>query len=88
MLGDYLTSVLRTVVPTAWGALIAWLVGSSLLPATLETQASGFGVVVAAVAIGVYYALVRWLETQPWFPAWLAALLLGGGRPPEYRTPG
>lgn len=85
MLGDYLTSLLRTAVPTAWGSLIFWLVSNNLLPDTMAAQAESFGVVAAAVTIGVYYALARWLETQPWFPVWLSTLLLGSGRPPAYQ---
>jgi hypothetical protein len=79
-------SVIRTAIPTAWGAVIVWLVGLSLLPAELVAQAEGFAVVLTAVAIALFYALVRWQECQPWSPLWLSRLLLGSAKAPSYTT--
>jgi hypothetical protein len=81
---DYLVSVIRTSIPTAWAALIAWLVGVNLLPPELVAQAEGFAVVLTAVAVALFYALVRWLEGQTWFPLWLSRMLLGSVKAPTY----
>ena len=84
-LSAYLTSVFRTVIPAAWGALITWAVTAGLLPTDLAAQAESFGLVLVAVVISLYYALVRLLEAQAWWPAWLSAVLLGAPSVPVYR---
>lgn len=81
---DYLTSLIRTAIPAAWGALVAWAVSTGVLPPELVEQAEGFAVVLTALAVIGWYALVRALETAPWFPRWAARLLLGSARPPVY----
>jgi hypothetical protein len=82
----YITSVLRTVIPSAWGALIAWLISIGILTPELAAQAQDTAVVWVAIAIGVYYALVRFLESQAWWPGWLSAVLLGSPTVPVYRS--
>lgn len=84
-LSAYLTSVARTVIPSAWGALISWAVYTGLLPDTLRDQALGFASVLVAVVIALYYAVVRLVEAQTWWPAWLSAVLLGAPTVPVYR---
>ncbi len=84
-LSAYFTSVARTVIPAAWGTLITWAVTAGLLPAGLAAQAESFGLVLVAVVISVYYALVRLAEAQAWWPAWLSAVLLGAPTVPVYR---
>lgn len=83
-LSSYVTSVLRTLIPSAWGALISWAVFAGLLSPDLQAQAQQFATVLVAVAIAVYYALVRLLEAQAWWPAWASAVLLGAPAVPSY----
>jgi hypothetical protein len=83
-LSAYLTSLARTVVPTAWGALISWAVYAGILAPELQVQAQAFASVLVAVVISLYYLVVRLLETQAWWPAWLSAVLLGAPSVPVY----
>jgi hypothetical protein len=84
---NYLTSVLRTVVPALWGSALAWLVAAGILDQAGALAAAPFAsAVLVPVAIGAYYALARLVERQPWAPAWLAALLLGAPAAPDYRA--
>lgn len=85
-LSAYLTSVARTVIPTAWGALISWAVYAGILDPALQAQAQAFAGVLVAVVISVYYVLVRLAEAQAWWPAWLSAVLLGAPTVPVYRS--
>ncbi len=85
-LSAYLTSVARTIVPAAWGTLITWAVTVGILPPELAAQAESFGLVLVAVVISLYYALVRLAESQTWWPAWLSAVLLGAPTVPVYRA--
>jgi hypothetical protein len=83
-LSAYLTSLARTVVPTVWGALISWAVYAGILAPELQGQALAFSGVLVAVAISLYYLVVRFLETQAWWPSWLSAVLLGAPSVPVY----
>ena len=78
-LSDYVTSLIRTAVPVAVGALAAWLSSKIGFVVDEQTQAgliAGF----TGLAVGLYYALIRWLETKvPQF-GWL----LGVARKPIY----
>lgn len=85
-LSAYLTSVARTVIPSLWGLAITALVTWGILPTELAAQAESFGIVLVALVISVYYALVRLLEAQAWWPAWLSAVLLGAPTVPVYRA--
>lgn len=84
---DYVVSVLRTVVPVLWGALIAYLV--TLVPAVAgvldPATVVGWGPAVAGLATAVWYALMRKIE--PYLPAWLTVLVLGSNKTPIYQTP-
>ncbi|WP_190819515.1 hypothetical protein [Saccharopolyspora pogona] len=81
-------SIVRTVLPAAWGALIAWLVSTRLLPADLGEQAQTLATtVLVPVAGALIYAAARWLETRPGLPRSLAHLLLGSARTPTYNAP-
>ena len=82
---DRLTAWLRTIVPTLWSALAAWLVLHHVLPASLAGAADGLGATVAVpVVLAAVYAGVRWVEAQKWAPKWLVTLLLGSVRTPTY----
>jgi len=85
-LSAYLTSVARTVIPSAWGALISWAVFAGLLSPELQATAQEFATVLVGVSIALYYALVRLAEAQSWWPAWLSVALLGASTVPVYRT--
>ncbi|MDM4722741.1 hypothetical protein QTQ03_25245 [Micromonospora sp. WMMA1363] len=82
MLHDYLISLIRTAVPVAVGAVLAWLASrAGIVLDEGSSTALTAGVVAAAVA--VYYALVRALESLwPWF-----GLLLGRRSAPVYAVP-
>ncbi|MEU5847427.1 DUF1906 domain-containing protein [Saccharopolyspora shandongensis] len=84
-LAGYLVSIVRTALPAAWGALVAWLVSTRLLPPDLGEQAQTLATtVLVPVAGALIYAAARWLETRPGFPRSLAHLLLGSARAPSY----
>lgn len=81
-MSDLLRSIVRTVVPGAWAALVAWLVGLGL-PAAVTDWLSGLGGrVTELVALVVVYAVVRWVE--PHLPNGLSRLLTGSARTPTY----
>lgn len=87
-LPDRVVALLRTVVPSAWGALIVWLLSLVDWPPTVEqtisTQAGLITGLVTALAIGAWYALWRWLEAH--LPAWLVRIVLGSASTPTYAT--
>lgn len=81
-----LTPWLRTVVPFAWSALIAWLVGLGAIPASVSTWADGLGAQIATVLIAaVVYPAIRWLE--PRMPDALTRLFIGSIQQPIYVDP-
>jgi hypothetical protein len=77
-LNQFVTSIIRTVVPMAVGRLAAWalLAGLTLPGAAWESLEASLTVGLAAA----YYAAVRALEAR--WPA--AGWLLGVDRQPEY----
>lgn len=89
-MAQFLTAILRTVVPSLWGSFITWLVLllpilSQLQPYLLglsETVTAALTSVVTAVVIGAWYALWRWL--QPRLPVWLIQAVLGSAKTPVY----
>lgn len=87
-MSDRLTSWLRTVIPTAWASLVAWLVLHQVLPSSLADWANGLGATIAVpVALAAVYAGIRWLEVQSWAPKWLVLALLGSVKTPAYQRP-
>lgn len=81
MTHDYLISLIRTVVPAAVGALLAWLASEAgiVLDADSSTALTA-GVV--ALAVAGYYGLVRVLEAHwPWL-----GVLLGKSATPRYEV--
>lgn len=78
-MNDYLVSLLRTTVPTAVAAVLAWISGflNAAVPEDIETGAVAF---FGWLAVTVYYAIVRALE-QRW-P--IFGTLLGYRKPPTY----
>lgn len=81
-----LTSVLRTVVPALWGAIIGWVL--TILPVLepLREQLLEYGSAavpfIAALLIGAWYAL--WRKLEPRLPDWLTTILLGSAKTPVY----
>ncbi|WP_018252531.1 hypothetical protein [Salinispora mooreana] len=83
MTHDYLISLIRTAVPAAVGALLAWLASQAgiVLDADSSTALTA-GVV--ALAVTGYYALVRVAEARgPWL-----GVLLGTPAAPRHEAPG
>ena len=77
-MNDWITSLIRTWVPTAVGIVVAFLVAQGVdLSQAAELQLSGG--LVAAVT-GVYYAVVRAAENK--WPAF--GYLLGVAKAPTY----
>jgi len=89
-MNQYMTSWLRTAVPTAWGSLVALLLGwlAPHLPGDLgQALADALGgeaavTLVVAVAIAGWYAL--WRRVEPLIPDWLTRLVLGSAQVPAY----
>lgn len=83
-LPDLVVSLIRTAVPGAWGALIAWLLTVAPLDpdGVLVGWLRGQTEFVVLAVIVLWYALWRWLE--PRIPAWLVALVLGSAATPTY----
>ena len=89
-MANFLTAILRTVVPSLWGGFIAWLI--LLVPQLLPLQAYLLGLsepvtavvtaVFTSVVIAAWYALWRWL--QPRIPTWLVQAVLGSAKTPTY----
>lgn len=81
-----LTSMLRTLVPALWGAVVFWLIGRIPALAPLQDQILGLAdiavPVITAVIIGAWYAFWRWLE--PRLPDWLTRAVLGSAKTPVY----
>jgi hypothetical protein len=85
---DTLTSWVRTIVPAAWSALVSLAVVRGLLAGDAANAAIGAaGPVLVPFVLGVLYAGLRWLETQPWTPRWVTLLLLGSAKTPTYTPP-
>lgn len=64
-MGNILTSFIRTLVPTLVGAVVAFLVARGLIDAaTAPETAAQITSVVTPIAIGLYYAVARWLESK------------------------
>jgi hypothetical protein len=78
---DWGVSWLRTVVPTAWGAMLTFLL--SRFPDVHEALSTpAVTMAVTAAVVAAWYTLFRWLE--PKIPAWLTALLMGSNSTPHY----
>ncbi len=82
---DRLVSWIRTVVPAAWAAVLAWLVKLGL-PAEVVGLFGGLAdTLIVPVVLGLVLAVIRWLESR--LPAWLSRILMGSARTPAYSAP-
>ena len=81
-----LTSILPTLIPALCGSLIGWFltVVPDLEPLRADLLAYGELAVpfIAALLIGGWYAVCRWLE--PYLPDLLTRILLGSAKAPDY----
>lgn len=86
-ISDIVVSMIRTIVPVAWGSALTWV--ATQLPFLADhlnaAGATGLGAVLVAVLTTLWYTLMRNLEA--FLPAWLTVLVLGSNRPPTYDTP-
>lgn len=84
---DIVVSIIRTLVPSAWGSALTWVATQlPFLEAPLNAAgATGLGAVLVVVLTTLWYALMRNLEAH--LPAWLTVLVLGSNRPPTYDQP-
>jgi hypothetical protein len=69
---DIVVSIIRTVVPVAWGSALTWV----------ATQLPFLAAVLVATLTTLWYSLMRSVER--YLPAWLTVLVLGSNRPPIY----
>lgn len=81
---DIGTSIIRTIVPAAWGSGLAWVATQipALEPVLNESGMTGLGAVLAATLIGLWHAFFRSIESK--IPAWLTVLVLGSNKAPTY----
>lgn len=81
-LSDTIVSIIRTVIPAAWGSLIAWLLSQIPALEMIESQIESIEAVVTFIVIGLWYSVTRALE--PRTPEWLRKILFGVATNPEY----
>lgn len=89
-LGDRGASILRTAVPSLWGAVVAAVLGWAL-PLLPGEVGQAFADVLSSdvvlsmfvvIAIAAWYAIARWLERR--LPDWLTRVVLGSAAAPSY----
>ncbi len=86
MLDTWFIGVIRTAVPAAVGALIAYLAVHFGIVVPKDAS-DGLVLFVGALAIGVYYAVLHWIEqAYPAVGRWLLTLGLTGQQP-SYAKP-
>lgn len=80
-MNNYFTSLIRTWVPLAVGAIISWLALHGASPHLTDSQMTNLTAALTGVIVAVYYALVRLFEhyVSPKF-GWL----LGVAKMPTY----
>lgn len=81
-MSDRLIAWLRTVVPVAWSALVAWLVQLGAPGFLTSALGDAADVLVLPVVVGVVYPIARAIENR--LPDWLTRVLLGSAKPPDY----
>ncbi|WP_263251645.1 hypothetical protein [Saccharopolyspora rosea] len=81
-MSDQFTAWLRTTVPAAWSALVAWLATLGAPDWMTGPLGDAGNIVIVPIVLGAVYALLRWAE--PRMPAWLTRILLGSTTPPVY----
>ncbi|MEV5543129.1 hypothetical protein AB0L13_40540 [Saccharopolyspora shandongensis] len=84
-MSDQLTAWLRTVVPAAWSALVAYLVTLGASAWLVDGLGDAGPMLVVPFVLAAVYALLRWAE--PHLPPWLTRIVLGSNTPPTYDPP-
>lgn len=85
-MSDKITSWLRTVLPGAWAALVAYLATLGLPSWVTDLLGNASEQVVGVVILAVVYPALRWLESLT--PDWLSRFLTGSAKTPTYdKTP-
>lgn len=77
---EFGVGVLRTAVPSGWGAAVGWLADHGVTLPGDARLAVQWVLVIAATA--VWYA--GWHRIEHLLPPWLTRLLLGSNTPPRY----
>jgi hypothetical protein len=86
-MSNFGTSVVRTLLPTGWGAVLGGLFAVLGLPAgTSDPHAIAVTAITASTGWAVYL-VARWIESRPWCPKALVTLLLGSVHQPDYPRP-
>lgn len=87
-LSDRVIAVLRTAVPSLWGALIVWALSLLDWPPAIEqaiidtiTGEAAVALLIAAAVTGWY---VLWTRLSPHLPDWLITVVLGYWATPVY----
>ncbi|PKW12610.1 hypothetical protein [Saccharopolyspora spinosa] len=83
-MSDQLTAWLRTKVPAAWSALIAWLITVGAPDWLTDPLGDAGNTLVVPVVLAAVYALLR--KAEPHLPPWATRVLLGSNTPPTYPT--
>lgn len=80
-------SIIRTVVPFAWGWALTWVASQIPLlePALNAPAVIGLAGALEVILGGLWYTLMRTLEKH--LPAWLTVVVLGANTPPVYVRP-
>jgi hypothetical protein len=81
-MSDKIVAWLRTVLPGAYSALVAYFVTLGLPTWVTDLLGDASEQVVGVVILAVVYPVLRWLEVRT--PDWLSRLLMGSARPPTY----
>jgi hypothetical protein len=81
-MSDKIAAWLRTVLPGAWAALVAYLATLGLPSWVTDILGDASEQVVGVVILAVVYPALRWLETR--LPDWLSRLLMGSAKRPTY----
>ncbi|MGW5647508.1 hypothetical protein [Saccharopolyspora sp. NPDC003762] len=81
-MSDQLTAWLRTIVPAAWSALVAYLVTLGAPVWLVDALGDAGPTLIVPLVLAAVYALLRWAE--PRLPTPFARVLLGSARPPTY----
>ncbi|MGW1678485.1 hypothetical protein [Saccharopolyspora sp. NPDC002376] len=84
-MSDQLTAWLRTIVPAAWSALVAWLITAGAPDWLTDPLGDAGPTLVVPFVLATVYALLRWAE--PYLPLPVARVLLGSARQPIYTPP-
>lgn len=80
---EQLVAWVRTVVPSAWAALVAYALAHGV-PGEVGEALAGLGPALVAVCVAVVYALARLVESSPHVPDLVKRLLLGSTKQPVY----